>query len=76
MHPFEPDGIVNYRGYIRDMFADKKEGDTFEVNLNGISLVQVRATIYMTAKQKYKTKFKNGRLYVLIIAGLRSNVTP
>lgn len=76
MNPFKDNSVVNYRGYIRELFTNKQDGDTFEVDLKDIPLVQVRATIYMTVKQKYKTKFKNSRLYVLIIAGTRQNVAP
>jgi predicted TPR repeat methyltransferase len=55
--------------YIRDLFKDKKENDTFEVELYGYTIPQMRANMYDVLKHtnfKYKTRTDNNRLYVFI----------
>ena len=72
MNPFEKNkNPINMTEYIRELFEGKKEGDTFEIELKGFELKSVRATIFMTVKQKYKTKTVHGKLYVLIMSGER-----
>lgn len=75
-NPFKREEPHNYREYIRNLFDGKKPGDSFIVEMFSKKKVEVRATIYMTAKQKYKTKFSDGKMYVLILDGERTNVTP
>lgn len=73
MNPFEKNkNVTNMAEYVRELFKDKKEGDTFEVDLKGFHKNSVRATIFMTVTQKYKTKMSNGKLYVLILDGTRT----
>lgn len=73
-NPFKQKEPHNYSEYIRELFSDKKEGDSFVVDLFSKTKIEARATIYMTVKQKYKTRFKDGKLYVLILDGERENV--
>ncbi len=73
MNPFEKNkNPINLAEHIRDTFAGKKSGDTFELDLKGFHKNSVRATIFMTVKQKYKTKIVNGKMYVLIMDGERT----
>ena len=72
-NPFKKNSPANYSEYIRVLFENKKEGDTFIVETFDISKAAARATIYSTVKQKYQTRFKDGKLYVLILDGERTN---
>lgn len=73
MNPFEKNkNPINLAEHIRDTFAGKKSGDTFELDLKGFHKNSVRATIFMTVKQKYKTKIVNGKMYILIMDGERT----
>jgi len=73
MNPFEKNkNPINLAEHIRDAFIDKKAGDTFELDMKGFHKNSVRATIFMTVKQKYKTKIVNGKMYVLMLDGDRT----
>jgi len=77
MNPFtekNKDFEFSMTDYVREIFKDKKVGETFEVDMHGYDAVYTRATIYQTGFRGYKTKLVNGKLYVLILNGFRTNV--
>lgn len=56
--------------YVREMFKDKKAGDTFEVKIpEGYTTSKMRGIMHhaLKGKIKYKTKISNGKLYAYIL---------
>lgn len=70
MNPFDkPSAKINMAQYIRDIFSDKKSGDSFEIDTMGIKLSNFRAMLYDTIKRtgvSYKTKSVDGKLWVYV----------
>jgi hypothetical protein len=62
---------TNYTAYIKELFENKKTGDTFAVNMFDLSIGIVRATISSNVQQDYRTRFYDGTLIVTIISNKR-----
>lgn len=69
MNPFETEDHITYADYIKSLFEDKTIGDTFEVEMRGKGLQDIRSYI-----QRYAPSFKcrttigkDGKFYLKII---------
>lgn len=62
---------LTYTEYIKNLFADKKIGDKFEVDMKGNSIAVVRAAINNNIKMDYRTRYKHGVLTVQILGMVR-----
>lgn len=73
MNPFEKNKHpINLAEHIRESFLGKVSGDTFELKMRGFHKNSIRATIFMTVNQQYKTKMSNGKMYILLLDGERT----